>query len=148
MKKILLPIAAVCVATTFMISCNKEAKTEVTQNDEISQDVLSQIKALGFGTSNVQKHEDGYLVEGDIILTPEFLKSKVSGLLLSAANEEQYRTTNLVKGLPRTITVALDSKLAALSGYASALTEMTNRYNALNLQIKFQRVTSGATINF
>src|SRR5215218_1887598 len=105
MKKFLLPIAAVCVATIFILSCNKEAKTEVAQNDEISQEVLSQIKALGFGTSSVQKHEDGYLVEGDIILTPQLLKSKVSGLLLSAANEEQYRTTNLVTRLPRVIKV-------------------------------------------
>ena len=146
MKKILIPLAAVCVATTLILSCNKESKTEATTNTEISQDVLSEIKALGFGTTSVQKHEDGYLVEGDIILTPEFLKSKVSGLLLSAANEEQYRTTNLVKALPRTITVALDSKLSGLSGYAAALTEMVNRYNALNLQLKFQVVTSGATI--
>lgn len=146
MKKILLPIAAVCVAVTLLLSCNKEAKTEVASNDQISQEVLSQIKALGFGTSSVQKHEDGYLVEGDIILTPEFLKSKVSGQLLSAGQEEQYRTTNLVTGLPRTIKVALDSKLAALSGYASALTEMVNRYNALKLQLNFQVVNSGATI--
>src|SRR6476620_6829050 len=146
MKKILLPITAVCVAATFILSCNKDVKTEVASNDQISQEVLSQIKALGFGTSSIQKHEDGYLVEGDIILTPEFLKSKVSGQLLSAGQEEQYRTTNLVTGLPRTIKVALDSKLAALPGYASALSEMVNRYNALKLQLNFQVVNSGATI--
>jgi hypothetical protein len=66
--------------------------------------------------------------------------------LLNAGNEEQYRTTNLVTGLPKTIKVALDSKLAALPGYSTALTGMVGRYNALNLQLKFQVVTSGATI--
>src|SRR5437879_1624813 len=119
MKKIFLPVAAVCVATILTLSCNKDAKKEASQNDAISQDVLSEIKALGFGTSSVQIHEDGYLVEGDIILTPQFLKSNVSGTLLNAGNEEQYRTTNLVTGLPKTIKVALDSKLSALPGYTS-----------------------------
>jgi len=70
--------------------------------------------------------------------------------MLRIGTVEQYRTTNLVSvsGSSRTITLALDSKLAAKAGYATALAEVANRYNAQNLTLKFQVVSSGANITF
>jgi Dual-action HEIGH metallo-peptidase. len=50
------------------------------------------------------------------------------------ANNEQYRTTNLVSQ-NRTITLALDSKLKAKAGYNEALAVVRDRYNALNLTL-------------
>lgn len=118
-----------------------------TPQDEISQETLTKIYNQGFGISNVQKIDEGYLVEGDIVLTEEFLNSNTGGNFLRIANNEQYRTTNLVNA-PRTITIALDSKLAARVGYPEALAEVARRYNAETLSLTFQVVSSGATITY
>jgi hypothetical protein len=125
-------------------SCKKEANisTEV-----ISPETMSKIAAQGFGTSNVQKIEEGYLVEGDIVLTEEFLGQRPGGNLLRIANNEQYRTTYTVSK-NRTITLALDSKLKAKAGYNEALAVVRDRYNAQGLTITFSIVSSGADITF
>lgn len=137
--------AVVALAMCSMYSCQKDSSLK--SGSGISQETLTKISALGFGTSNVQVHEDGYLVEGDIILTNEVLNRQVNGSLLRVGSVEQYRTTNLVAA-PRTIKVALDSKLSGNAGYSGALSEMVNRYNALNLTLTFSVVTSGANITF
>ena len=126
-------------------SCKKDSAT--VAGDEISATTLSQIASHGFGTSNVQRTEDGYLVEGDINLTDAYLNSAPGGNYLRIANTEQYRTTALVNG-PRNITVAMDSKLAAKPGYIQALDELVRRYNAENLSLTFSRVSSGADITY
>ncbi|MEO5984467.1 MAG: M57 family metalloprotease [Ferruginibacter sp.] len=133
------------IGSIVFAGCKKEASTPA---EEISQSTLSKIFAQGFGTSNVQKIEEGYLVEGDIILTEEFLNQAPAGNMLRIANNEQYRTTNLVTGYPRTITLALDSKLNAKQGYPEGLVVVRDRYNAENLQLKFSIVSSGADITF
>jgi hypothetical protein len=125
--------------------CKKDLNTP--QQEEISQETLSQIYAHGFGTSDVQKIEEGYLVEGDIVLTEEFLNQQPGGNFLRIANNEQYRTTNLVSG-PRNITLALDKKLAAKAGYQQALAVVRDRYNAESLTLTFSIVSSGADITF
>ena len=138
------PFAVVCVAAMTFTACKKEAKT-VTE-EQISQETLSKIEALGFGTSSVQKHEDGYLVEGDIVLTSELLNGNPTYSLLRVANTEQYRTTNLVNaGGGRVITISMSTQLP--SSYVAALDEAINRYNALSLTITFQRVSAGANIS-
>ena len=139
MKLITRITALLFVMSLTIISCKKNVKE--TQQEEISQETLTKIYNHGFGTSDVQRTEDGYLVEGDIILTEEFLNGTPGGTFLRIANNEQYRTNNLVTALPRTITVALDNKLAAKAGYSQALQELANRYNALNLQLTFTVVS-------
>ena len=143
MRQMLKPLAFLLIAGFAITSCKKEA-TETPQ-DEISQETLTKIYNHGFGTSNVQKIDEGYLVEGDIVLTEEFLNSAPSGLLLRAGAEEQYHTTNLVTGLPRVITV---SSSGTVSGnLSSAIDGAIARYNAENLGLTFQRVASGGAIN-
>ncbi|HEX6333469.1 MAG TPA: M57 family metalloprotease, partial [Flavisolibacter sp.] len=84
-----------------------------------------------------------------IILTPEFLNSTPGGHFLRIAENEQYRTTNLVNATGgRVITVSMQGKLTAKAGYSAALTEMVNRYNARNLLITFAEVPSGGNIHF
>jgi hypothetical protein len=105
----------------------------------ISQDVLKQIEHLGFSTENVAKLDDGYLVEGDILLTEEDLQGDAHRMELVIAQEEQYHTFNLVTGLPRVIKVRTTSTNAKLS---QAIDAAIARYNAENLSLTFLRVTT------
>lgn len=132
-------ISTLFLALVLFFSCKKEATQQTTTND-ISQETIAKIKALGFSTSNVIKDEDGYLVEGDIILTDELLNSSNNQQLIRIANTEQYRTTNLVKSLPRVIKIKVSNLgTAFVQGADLAI----SRYNALGLRITLQRITSG-----
>jgi hypothetical protein len=143
MKKFLFFASLLVFSVVVIVACSK---TKDATPNLITDDVKAKVQALGFGTSTLTTHEDGYLVEGDIILTKEMLDSKPAQTFLRIANSEQYRTTNLVTALPRVITVSLDSKLP--SSYLAALDDMCARYNALGLRITFQRVSANATISF
>jgi hypothetical protein len=145
MKYLFTLLAFFTIGSVLFTSCKKDAGTPA--QTEISQATMSSIAAHGFGTSDVQKIEEGYLVEGDIVLTEEFLGQQPAGNLLRIANNEQYRTTNLVSQ-NRTITLALDSKLKAKAGYNEALAVVRDRYNAQNLTLHFEIVSSGANITF
>jgi len=127
-----------------LYSCKKTGEDNAS-SDNISADTKAKIANLGFGTSDIHKTADGYIVEGDILLTDELLNSNPDQSLLRIANNEQYRTTNLVKNLPRVITVKVTNLgTAFISGADLAI----SRYNALGLRITFQRITSGtANIN-
>jgi hypothetical protein len=123
-----------------MFSCEMEniSKNQIPQSD------LDKIAQHGFGTSQVQRTDGGYLVEGDIVLTHEFLNSSTDNYkLLRIAEVEQYRTTNLVSG-PRVITVSVAGQLP--SSYIAATDEAIARYNAQNLTLTFQRVASNGDI--
>lgn len=143
MKHIIRAITFFLITALMIVSCKKEAKTTT---EEISQETLTKIHNLGFTNTGVQKIEEGYLVEGDIILTESDLNSTTPVQAIRVANTEQYRTTNLVKALPRELTVSLSNRLP--SSYAACLAEMVTRYNAEGLRIHFTQVSSGGTINF
>src|SRR5687768_1755525 len=106
-------------------SCKKELNEP--QQDEVSQETMAKISSLGFGTSNVQKIEEGYLVEGDIILTESSLNERPTSPWLRIAEVEQYRTFNLVTGLPRTITVS--SSGSVNTAVSNAINAAILRYN-------------------
>ncbi|HEX6913944.1 MAG TPA: M57 family metalloprotease [Chitinophagaceae bacterium] len=146
MKKFFLSASLLTAAVVVVVSCSKTK--DVTPADEISADVKAKVQALGFGLGTLEKHEDGYQVEGDIILTEEFLNRGIpAGTILRAGNEEQYRTTNLVNaGTGRVITLSVDPKLG--STYVSACDEVVRRYNAEGLRLTFQRVSSNGNIVF
>jgi hypothetical protein len=124
-------------------SCTKSVKE--TEQNEISDATLAKIQSHGFGISTVQKTEEGYMVEGDIILTEDFLNSVPGGNLLRIANNEQYHTTNLVTGLPRTITISSSGSVNA--NVSAGIDAAIARYNAENLSITMTRVASGGNIN-
>ncbi|RAK66943.1 M57 family metalloprotease [Hymenobacter edaphi] len=136
--------AALALAVLGLNSCGK--KDDVRAADQPSEQALTQIRALGFSTHNAQKTEDGYLVEGDIVLTEADLGSTPLHQLLRVGNAEQYRTNNLVSAGPgRVIRVSISSRLP--TAYVAGLDEAIRRYNAENLLITFQRVSSGADID-
>jgi hypothetical protein len=143
MKNVTRLLTLSLLAVLILTSCKKAAK-ETAQQD-ISDATLAKIYNHGFGTSNVQKTEEGYLVEGDIILTEEFLNSVPGGNLLRIAGNEQYHTTNLVTGLPRNITISSSGGLNA--NVSAGIDAAIARYNAENLLITMTRVPSGGDIN-
>lgn len=132
---------------TVLFACTKDNKTtndvSAVSKTEVSAAVLKNINDLGFSTDQVRKVNDGYLVEGDILLTEENLTEASTSPNVRIAETEQYRTTNLVKNLPRTVTVSI-SNLPTV--YATATQNAITRYNALNLSLKFQFVSSGGQI--
>ncbi|HET7897967.1 MAG TPA: M57 family metalloprotease [Flavisolibacter sp.] len=116
----------------------------------ITQPEKDLVKAAGFDAGWFEKTSDGkYLIEGDILLTKTQLQEYAGTPLTHnfiIANEEHYRTTNLVNtnGGVRTITVSLGSGFP--SYYSQGLDLALAHYNSLNLNIKFQRVASGGEI--
>lgn len=143
MRQMLKPVAFLLIAAFAITSCKKEVKESA--QDQISGETLTKIYNHGFGTSNVQKIEEGYLVEGDIVLTEEFLNSTPGGYYLRVGTVEQYHTTNLVSGSPRTITVSSSGTVSA--GVSAAIDAAIDRYNAEPIGLTFQRVGSGGDIN-
>jgi len=144
MRNFLKVAALPALLVLVFFACKKDAKETPPQQEEISQDVLNKIYALGFGTKNVTVHPEGYLVEGDIVITKEDLQQTPDRKLIRVGDEEQYRTTNTVTGLPRNITIRVASGLPA--SYTTAVNTAISRYNALGLRITMSRVTSGGNI--
>ena len=143
MRSLLKMAALFALLILVFFSCKKEAK-ETPPQSEIPQKVLDKIYELGFGNKNVAIHPEGYLVEGDIVITEADLNETPDRKLIRVGDEEQYRTTNTVTGLPRTITIRVSSSLPAR--YITATDAAIARYNALGLRITFSRVTSGGNI--
>lgn len=142
MKK-MLSLAAIAVT---LFSCQKQEAPAV--NEPISQDVLAAISKAGFSNEGVIREEGGYVVEGDIFIDDNHLRTQPQWGTLTIAETEQYRTTNLVTSLPRVITISASSKLPASytadNGY---IDQMIARFNAENLQLTFTKVSSGGDIN-
>lgn len=145
MRQFLKPLAIATLMTVTFISCKKDSK-ETVAKDEISQSELAQIQALGFDTRGAVKIEEGFLVENDIVITREQLAEVPTSPDMIIANEEHYRTNNLVNtSTYATIKVALsNSSSQHQAAFSAALDEAIRRYNAENLRVRFQRVSSGA----
>jgi hypothetical protein len=141
MKKTPNYLMVAALASLSLFSCQKDLN-EAT--DEVSQETLTQIGNLGFNKANVIKTDGGYIVEGDIFLTDEKLKEVSTTPNLRIAGEEQYRTFNLVTGLPRTIKVSVSGSIP--SGFSTSIDNALARYNAEKLGLTFQRVSSGGDI--
>ncbi len=125
-------------------SCNSDSNV-INEKQELPTEIIKQIKVLGFNPNDGFVVEGGYIVEGDIFLTDEDLHNHnhADHKNLIVGNEEQYRTTNLVTGLPRTITVSAPTTPAA---WSTSVDNAIARYNAENLGLTFSRVGSGGNI--
>lgn len=140
-----LSVAAACLLFTTIYSCKNNEIENVAENKaDISTNTLEKVKSLGFSTENIRKIDGGYLVEGDILLTEANLSEAASGASLNIAETEQYRTTNVVRSLPRVITVSVTNLPQV---YSDAVNTMISRYNSLGLRITFQRAAAGTTGN-
>lgn len=142
-------------AVALLFSCNKEDESGQTKplSTKITPEILAKIGSLSFNNKDVKviQHtnengvtEDAFLIEGDIIMTEAQL-NKMD--LHGGITTEQYRTTNLVSG-PRTIRVVglSGTGASALSAnMRSGLQAAINRYNSLNLTLKFSLTFSSST---
>lgn len=148
MKKTLWLVAGTLFLAGFFTACEQD--NAVSSDNLVSKEVIAKIQALGYSIEDIEKIEEGYLVEHDIILTDADLAGSPEAIALRIAETEQYRTTNLVTGLPRTITFSMDATLRSTNGYNAALAEVVNRYNAEILGLTFVDGggTSGGTIHF
>ncbi|RYY48177.1 MAG: protease [Chitinophagaceae bacterium] len=133
-----------------MVSC-KKTNNDVLDAGGLSSQETALVVAAGFNGNWAEKKADGnFLIEGDILLSPAQLQEMTgagSAHELIVANEEHYRTTNVVStpsSGQRTITVRLGSGFP--SHYSTGLDQALARYNNLNLKIRFQRVSSGGNI--
>ena len=145
MKKRFLTLAALTLLFAGMNSCSKNDPTS-TNELGLSADIKAKITALGFGAEEAFAVEGGYIVENDIFIATEDLNKPMDlAHSLIVGNEEQYRTTNLVTGLPRTITVSFDTKFSANA--KASIRAAIARYNAENLQLTFSEVGSGGNIH-
>ena len=150
MKTLITQTCLALVITGAMVSCQKSAgKHEDART--LSDQERSLVAAAGFNGNWAEKTTEGnYLIEGDILLTPEALQELAGAVPAHEfiiAGEEHYRTTNVVStpaSGQRTITVRLGSGFP--SYYSTGLDQALARYNNLNLKIRFQRVTSGGDI--
>ncbi len=146
MKKLSRLSGLLLLTVLIAVSCKKTDNTVSTTEQGVSAEIKAMAVAAGFNTTGMTATPDGYLIEGDILLTKTELAEmgNNNGPELVIANEEHYRTTNTVSGT-RTITVSLNTTQA---NFVSATTEAIRRYNALPLRIKFQRVSgTSAEIN-
>ena len=137
-SKIIIILGLFCL--TFA-SCKKQSDNE----EIIQQSIRDKIFALGFSADNIQKIDGGYLTEGDIFLSEADLDGNPQSQFLRIAGNDQYRTFNILTGLPRTLTISLSNKFPFI--YGAALDEAIRRYNTENLQIHFQRVNNDADIH-
>lgn len=137
--------AVLMVALMFTFACQNNSE-KLAPSNEVSPKVLQQIKNLGFTNTGVLRTEGGYIVENDIFISDARLNETPSNnLLLRVGNSEQYRTNNVVNtGGQRNITVYAPQggNTGYSAGMIAGLDEAIARYNALNLDITFSRVTS------
>jgi hypothetical protein len=125
-------------------SCQKDRVQEKPKED-LSRDVIAQIKAQGFNTNGIVRVKDGYVVEGDIFLPDNSFNQEVNAKKLLIAKTEQYQTRNLIAiSGHREITVSVTNLPPA---YVAAADEAIARYNALGLRLTFRRVASGGEID-
>ncbi|HEY9048767.1 MAG TPA: M57 family metalloprotease [Ohtaekwangia sp.] len=124
-----------------MFSCQEQESAK----NEVPNDVVVQLSKAGFDTSEgLSLRPDGkFLVEYDILLSKEQIASLAEPVSIGAsADEEHYRTTNLVTGTPRTIYVYMDAGFGTYM--QTAFTTALSRYNALGLTLNFQKTTSAS----
>ena len=122
-------------------SCQSEEQDAEQVEEAVSNDILAKLANLDFDISNARVAtmfgEKGVRVE-DMFFTEE----QIDELYISEAYaSKQYRTNNLVKRLPRVITIAVSPDLGTLG--SDALDDAITMYNNVGSQITFQRVAFG-----
>jgi len=152
MKKIVTTTLAAFGMAFVFVGCEKSVSIseEATSSTAINAEEKLLVKAAGFNANWAEKQSDGsFLIEGDILLSKsqlEELAGTPGAFNLIIANEEHYRTTNVVNtgGGVRDITVSLGTGFPA--HYSTGLDQALARYNALNLNIHFTRVATNGEI--
>ena len=134
-------IALALLATAWGCTTEENISPQQTAPEarEVSQEIRDKVLQLGFSDEGIKAVDNGYIVEGDILLSATDLQELQ---LPVGITEEHYRTTNTVTGLPRTIKVYVSTSFQ--SQYFTATDAAIARYNAESLDLSFTRVTSSS----
>ncbi len=134
-----------CASIFFACEEPEEAAVPPSPSTEsgIAEATLNQLTGLGFDVSDIQKQGDNFLVEGDIILTPEAIEQMLSSepTIVNNPTGEQYRTFNLVSRNLRTIRIRPTSNN---SRFLLAIDRAIFNYNQLGLTFNMVRVGSNS----
>lgn len=139
--------AGIClVLALFVSSCSDTVEEEITSNGlpaDIPVEIQDKFQEMGICSGSIERQGENYLVEGDIVFTPEALADMTEMVSVPGpAGEEQYRTCNIVNcdggRVIRVRSYITTSSISTGIDYAIA------NYNALNLCLSFQRVYSGS----
>jgi hypothetical protein len=139
MKKCLWVFGLLCI----LYACNKNQHQQTDQEKPLADAQLLSIKQLGFPPATARKQDSGDLVDNDIYLSKSFLADTPVQNRLRVADGEQYCTFNTLE-MSRTVMVSCALMPA---DFVRAVDTMINRYNKLNLNLKFRRVTNDGFID-
>lgn len=136
--KLAVPVLGLALLT---YSCQKDRSTDLAQ-EVVPQEVIDQLAHLGFNPEGIEKVEEGYRIERDIIITEEYLHSNPQRHFVPTM--EQYSTDNLVStNGSRVITMfASEGRRGYSPGMIAGLDLAIARFNARNLEISFQRISN------
>lgn len=140
-KKLFLVATMFAIVFATFTACQTDQTDEPLQEEgKVSSEILAKLDAAYFDTSRAFvtnfMGEEGVAVE-DMF----FIYEQINELQPGDPAAKHYRTTNLVKGLPRSITISVDPDLGTLG--SDALNETISMYNNLGLRISFTRVAFG-----
>lgn len=148
-KKKAMLLMGVLVAMGTMFSCQQEEIAPLAQED-IPAQIKTALTDLQFDISDLKQvqHDNPltgesslmYQVEGDVLLSKDqIMEMAGNASLLQKLAEEQYRTNNLVTGLPRTIRICgyTGGSYALDQTMQTGLQWAVNNYNALNIGLTF-----------
>jgi len=139
----LLLAAPLAAGLAVVPSCQKaEVAAPAVEQRTVAEETKARFRTLGFDVSDIRQVGEDYLVEGDMIITPQALAAMSDPVVVNGPRGEQYRTYNLVS-TPRTIQIRGYRLSQRIS---QALNLAIENYNQLGLGIRFQRVTSGGNI--
>lgn len=149
--KILLKSTLLVLLSLFIFhSCQDSLDSDI---QEVPLEVIEQLTEMGFNPDGIEIVPEGYRIERDIIIRPEDLTYNNSE---KGHNHKQYSTNALVStGGNRTITIFIPQETGNGKGknagfnsnYVNALDIAISRFNAENLELNFQRVTSSNNVD-
>ncbi len=155
MKRFILLLSTLAMIALIVNSCIKD-ENDSLNTTEVPQEVIEKIANMGFNPDGIEAVEEGYRIERDIIITHDLLENVPTERRVPFA--EQYRTTNLVSaGGGRVIVIYAPTESQSGGGgkkggggggfspvMIAGLDEAISRFNAENLDIRFQRVSSSS----
>lgn len=141
-----------------VISCSSTEKLAPEKTAiEVTPEVREQIGKMGFDASDLQvvtpndpvqgKGKPSFLVEGDVIITPEALDDMLAGKNAETWEEQAYTCTTGIVSAPRTISVIgyTGGSNALTTKMRDGLQMAIENYNNLGLTIRFTLTFAAST---
>ena len=136
---------------SLLLSCEEPEEavtpTAVSTGGDITNEVKGQFLSLGFDPSDLVISDGNYLVEGDIIITPETLNHLLSSTTVTDGPQgEQFRTNLVVASSYKTIKVTIATldrnTFRPNTRLNKALDRAVANYNSLGLRFKLKKVSA------